>query len=203
VREALGTGRAVSAVLGYCAGAALATCVAEAVAAAGSAGAAGSALPAVVLFDAATVTAATLCDQFTSSVESSAEHLTAAELAGARRLAEELAGTYPDDLPRIAGALAGRYDQMMAAVAGRLSLDQFFRRELTRGFTAYLAYLLLAGQGRLDMSAGTPLFLSSRDHDLPVDGARNVSLDVGRAELLRDAEVMKLVAGLLRGEHPW
>ncbi|MFL6126424.1 hypothetical protein [Actinophytocola sp.] len=198
VGEALGTGRPVRAVLGYCAGAALATRVADAIHAV-----APVAPPAVILFDAAAVTGTTLCDQFASSLESSSAHLAAGELDDARQWSAELLDAHPDDLPRVAAGLADRYDRLMAGVADRLSLDEFFRRELTSGFAAYLAYLLLAGQGGLDLRAGMPLFLSSQDHEPPVAPACGLSFDVGREQLLRDTEVSTFVAGLLRGDHPW
>jgi hypothetical protein len=197
VREVRETGRPVRAVLGYCAGTSLATCVADAVAAAGPDS------PTVVLFDATAVTGAGLFDQFTSALAASAEHLTTGELDGARRWAAHLLEAYPDDLSRVAAELADRYDQLMVVLAQRLSLNDFFRQELTRGFTAYLAYLHTASQGRLDLHTGTPLLVSSKDYVPPVNGARNISFDVGRADLLRDAEVVKLVADVLRGEHPW
>jgi hypothetical protein len=198
VREVLDTGRPVRAVLGYCAGTALATCVADAIAAAGADP------PRVVLFDATRVNGGVgLFDQFTTAVAGSAEHLTAAELDGARRWAAELLDTYPDDPQRIATGLAERYDELMGSIARRLSLNEFFRKELTRGFTGYLAYLLLADQGRLDLVTGTPLFVSSKDNQRPARDAPNVSLDVGRAEMLRDPEVIKLVTDVLRGEHKW
>jgi hypothetical protein len=198
VGEALGTGRLVRAVLGYCAGAALATRVADALSAT-----APVIPPAVVLFDAAAVTGDTLCDQFVSSVEASSTHLAAGELDDARHWSEELLSDYPDDLPRVAAGLADRYDHLMAGVADRLSLDAFFRRELTGGFAGYMAYLLLAAQGGLDLRVGTPLFLSSQDHELPVDPASGMSFDVGREQLLRDTDVLTLVAGVLTGEQPW
>jgi hypothetical protein len=53
------------------------------------------------------------------------------------------------------------------------------------------------------VTGSTPLFLSSRDHELPAEHPRNISLDVDRAGLLRDPEVIKLVADLLNGEHSW
>jgi hypothetical protein len=196
VAEALAIGRPVRAVLGYCVGAALATCVADAIARTDPP-------PMVLLFDAMATTGGSLADQFTSALESSAEHLTADELAGARRLAEELVATYPDDLPRIAAGLTEEYDRLMGAVAGRLSLNEVFRQELTRGFTTYMEYLLLAGEGRFDTRTGTPLFLFSPSHEPPVDGTKNVPLDVRHADLLRDADVHKLVTDLLSGDHPW
>lgn len=198
VREVLGTGRPVLAVLGYCAGAALATRVADAICAA-----APVQPPAVMLFDAVEVTGSTLCDQFVAAVESSSAHLAAGELDEALHWSEELLGAYPDDLPRVAAGLTDRYDQLMAGVADRLSLGEFFRQELTAGFAAYMAYLLLASQGGLDLRAGTPLFLSSQDHELPVDPVRSVSFDVGGEQLLNDTDVLKLVTGMLRGEHTW
>lgn len=200
VRQVQGTGRPVNAVLGFCGGARMATCVADAVSAAGSP------QPKVVLFDAVVMTGATaLSDQFASAIAASAEHLTESELDGAHQYAERLIDKYPNDLPGVAAALAGRYDALMTGVARRLSLSDIFRQELTRGFTSYLTYLLLASQGRLDMRTGTPLFVSSMDHELEhaVEHARTVSLDVDRAELLRDAETTKLVADVLRGEFSW
>ncbi|HET9143121.1 hypothetical protein [Actinophytocola sp.] len=196
VAQARSTGRPVRAVLGYCAGAALATGVADAVAATGPP-------PVVLLFDAVATAGGSLCGEFIAAVESSAGHLTADELDGARLLAEELLESRPDDLPGLAAELRDRYDRLMGAVAQRLSLNEFFRQELTRGFTAYLDYLLLASQGRFELRDATPLFLSSKDHEPPADGVRNISLDAGHTELLRDAEVHKLVAGLLRGEQQW
>ena len=196
VAEVAATGRPVLAVLGFCAGTTLATRVADAIAAAGPP-------PTVVLFDAVSTTGDALAGALTSALESSARHLTADELAGARGLSEQLVATYPDDLPRIAAALADRYDRLMRAVAGRLSLPGFLLDGLTGGFTAYLEYLLLAGEGGFDMRTTTPLFLSSLGHEPPVDGARTITLDISHDDLLREPEVHKLVADLLTGKHPW
>jgi hypothetical protein len=197
VREVLDTGRPVLAVLGFCAGTALATCVADALTEAGSPP------PAVLLFDAATVTATTLHDQFVAAIESSTEQLTDDELDGARRWAATLLEENQDDPARIAAELSGRYSTLMAAVAGRLGLDEFFRQELSAGFTGYLRYLLMASAGRLDMRTGKPLFVLSDGYELDVDSADVIRVEVSREELLRDAEVMKLVADLLRGAPPW
>jgi len=196
VAELTATGRPVRAVLGFCAGTALATRVADAIAATGPA-------PLVVLFDAVPTTGDSLVNEFTSALESSAKHLTADELADARDLSEQLAATYPDDLPRIAAALADRYDQLMRGVAGRLSLHEFTFQELTDGFTAYLNYLLLTSEGGFDMRSTTPLFLCSTGYEPPVEDARTVALDIDHADLLRAPGVHKLVADLLTGEHPW
>jgi hypothetical protein len=196
VAECAATGRPVRAVLGFCAGASLATRVADAIAATMPS-------PLVVLFDAMSPTGDSLASQFTSALESSARHLTADELADASALAEQLAATYPDDLPPIAAALTVRYDLLMRAVAGRLSLPAFLLQELTDGFAAYLDYLVLAGEGGLDMHTTAPLFLSSADEDPPPEGARAITLDIDHHDLLRDPEVHKLVTDLLTGEHPW
>jgi hypothetical protein len=194
--ELLATGRPVRAVLGYCAGTALATRLADAIAATGPP-------PMVVLFDAVSTTGGTLASQFTSVLESSARHLTADELADARGLSEQLVAAYPDDLPRIAAALTNRYDRLMRAVADRLSVHEFLRQELTEAFTAYLDYLLLASEGGFDMRTTTPLFLCSADYEPPVEGARTIALDIGHDDLLRAPHVHDLVADLLTGEHPW
>ncbi|WP_447002076.1 hypothetical protein ACRAKI_20250 [Saccharothrix isguenensis] len=196
VGDAASTGRPVRAVLGYCAGSSLATCVADAVAKSAP-------TPVTLLFDAEATTAGSLAHQFTSTLETSADHLTAEELDGARALADGLVEAHSDDLPRIAAALVDRYDAVMGEVAARLSLNQFFRQQLTSGFTAYVEYMLLAAQGRFDMRSGTPLFVSSEEHEPPVDGARRLALDVGHADLLREPAVHDLVAELLIGERPW
>jgi hypothetical protein len=196
VAELTTTGRPVRAVLGFCAGAALATCLADAIAANGPP-------PTVVLFDAVSTTGDSLAGGFMSALESSARHLTADELADARALSEQLVAEYPDDLPRIAASLTDRYDRLMRAVADRLSLPGFLLRELTGGFTAYLDYLLLAGEGRFDMRTTTPVFLNSAGHEPPVEGARTITLDIAHDDLLREPEVHKLVADLLTGKHQW
>lgn len=181
-------GRPVRAVLGYCAGAALASRVADAVGAAP-----------VVLFDAVATTAGSLADQLTSALESSAAHLTTPELDDARDLTDHLVAAYPDDLPRIAAALTERYDQLMRAVAERLSLPEFFRQELTTGFTTYLGYLLLTAEGGFDTRS---LFVSSKGHEPPITDARTVTFDVDHADLLRDSPVHQFVTDLLTGDQP-
>jgi hypothetical protein len=194
--ELTATGRPVRAVLGYCAGTAMATRLADAIAATGPP-------PMVVLFDAMPATGESLASQFAAALESNARHLTAGELADAHSLSEELVETYPDDLPRIAAALAERYDRLMRAVAGRLSLSEFLRQELTGMFTAYLDYLLLASEGGFDMRSSAPLFLCSAGYEPPVEGARAIALDTDHDDLLRDRGVHELVACLLKGERPW
>jgi hypothetical protein len=194
--ELLATGRPVRAVLGYCAGTAMATRLADAVAATGTP-------PMVVLFDAVPTTGTSLTGQFEVAVESNARHLTADELADAHGLAEQLAETHPEDLPRIAASLADRYEQLMRAVASRLSLSEFLRQELTSTFTAYMDYLMLASEGGFDMCTTTPVFLCSTDFEPPVEGARAIALDTVHDDMLREPLVHKLVADLLTGEHPW
>jgi thioesterase domain-containing protein len=194
--ELTATGRPVRAVLGFCSGCALATRVADAIAATGRA-------PMVVLFDAVPTTGESLAGQLPSALESSARYLTADELADARDLSEQLAATYADDLPRIAATLTDRYDRLMRAVADRLSLHEFTFKELTDGFTAYLDYLVLTSEGGFDMRSTTPLFVCSNGYEPPVENARTIMLDVNHADLLRAPEAHKLVADLLTGEHPW
>jgi hypothetical protein len=194
--ELLATSRPVRAVLGYCAGTAMATRLADAIAANGPP-------PMVVLFDAVSTTGGTLASQFASALESNARHMTADELADAHGLSEQLVETYPDDLPRIAAALTDRYDRLIRAVADRLAVHEFLRQELTGAFTAYMDYLLLASEGGFDLRTTTPLFLSSAGYEPPVEGARTIALDIGHADLLRAPHVHELVADLLTGEHPW
>lgn len=192
--EFAATGRPVHAVLGYCSGAALATRLADALAAQGP-------TPAVVLFDAVPATGWLLVGEFFTAVGSSARHLTAVELADAHVLTQELMAKDPHDLPGIAAALAERYGQLMSAVGGRLSLPAPVYRQITAGFTAYLDYLLLAGEGGFDLRATTPLFVTSIDVEPPVAGARTLALDVGHDDLLREPKVHELVADIIRGER--
>jgi hypothetical protein len=194
--ELLATGRPVRAVLGFCAGTAMATRLADAIAGAG-------ATPMVVLFDAMSTTSDSLAGQFVSALEANARHLTADELADARSLSEQLVEAYPDDLPRIAAALTDRYDRLIRAVADRLSVNEFLRQELTAAFAAYLDYLLLASEGGFDMRTTTPLFLCSADYKPPVEGARTIVLDIDHDDLLRAPQVHELVTDLLTGEQPW
>jgi hypothetical protein len=189
-------GHPVRAVLGFCAGTTLATRVADAIAA-------NDPPPMVVLFDAVPTTGDSLTGQLPSALESSARYLTADELADARDLSEQLAATYPDDLPRIAATLTDRYARLMRAVADRLSLHEFTFKELTDGFTAYLDYLLLTSEGGFDMRSTTPLYVCSNGYQPPVEDARTITLDIDHADLLRAPEAHKLVADLLTGEHPW
>ena len=205
--ELLATGRPVRAVLGYCAGTAMATRLADAIAAAGGPGQSSTATgppPMVVLFDSVATTGGSLAGEFVLAVEASARYLTADELAEARGLSERLVATYPDDLPRIAAALADRYDQLIGAVAGRVPVSEALRRELSGAFAAYLAYLVLAGEGGFDMrAAAAPLFVCSAGWEPPVQGARSVVVDAGHDGLLRAPQVHELVTDLLTGEHPW
>ncbi len=194
--ELLATGRPVRAVLGYCAGTAMATRLADAIAATGPP-------PVVVLLDAVSTTGDSLASQFALALESSARHLTAGELADAHGLSDQLVKTYPDDLPRIAAALTDRYDRLIRTVAGRLSVHDFLRRELTGAFTAYMDYLLLASEGGFDMRTTTPLFLFSAGYEPPVEDARAIALDIDHADLLRAPRVHDLIADLLTGEDPW
>ena len=194
--ELTATGHPVRAVLGFCAGTAIATRLADAIAATGPP-------PMVVLFDAVPTTGDSLAGEFITALESSAKYLTADELADARGLSEELAETYPDDLPRIAAAVTGRYGQLMRTVADRLSVHESLRRELIGGFTAYADYLLLASEGGFDLATTEPLFVCSAGYEPPVEDARTIALDVDHADLLRDPGVHKLVADLLTGEYPW
>jgi hypothetical protein len=194
--ELAAAGRPVRAVLGFCAGGAMATRLADAIAVAGPP-------PMVLLFDAGYITGESLTGQFTSAVEYNARHLTADELADAKSLSEQLAATHPDDLPRIATALTDRYDRLMRVIAARLCVRDSLRQELTGAFTAYMDYLLLASEGGFGMRATTPLFLTSLDHEPPVEDARTIAFDIAHDELLRAPEVHKLVADLLTGEHPW
>jgi hypothetical protein len=196
VAELAATGRPVRAVLGFCSGTALATRVADAIAATGPA-------PRVVLFDAVPTTGESLAGQLPAALETSARYLTADELADARELSEQLAATYPDDLPRIAAAVTEAYDRLMRAVADRLSLREHAFSELTEGFAAYLDYLLLTSEGGFDLRSATPLFVCSADYEPPVADARTITLDIDHADLLRAPQARKLVADLLTGEHSW
>jgi hypothetical protein len=179
--------RPVRGVLGFCAGAGLATVIADALIEAGT-----SPMP-VLLFDAITVTGTTLCDQFLSAVESSAEHLTADELADAHRLVEDLlARDEQDGLPLMAVQLVDRYSQLVTRLAARLRIGAFLD-ELVSDFAEYMSYLLIASGGTLELRGGTPVFLSSKDHEPDFEPVSHKVFQTSRGDLLRDAEVVEVV----------
>jgi hypothetical protein len=191
------TGRPLRGVFGFCAGAALATAIADALVEAGTE------RPPVLLFDAVTVTGTTLCDQFMAAVESSTEHLTADEVDDARQLSEDLLARHGQDrLPSTAAQLVDRYRQLMTRLAARLRFGLFLRDELVGDFAAYMSYLLIASGGTLDLRDGTPVFLSSKDHEPDFEPVLHLPFQTSRNDLLRDADVAKAVADLLDREEP-
>ena len=183
-------GRPVRGVLGYCAGAALATAIADALVEAGASP------PPVLLFDAATVTGTSLCDEFMAAVESSAAHLTTDEVDDAHRLADDLLARHRDHLSSTAVQLVDRYRELMIRLAARLRIGPFLD-ELVDDFAEYMAYLLIASGGTLDLRGGTPVFFSSKDHELDFEPVSHVSFPTSRSDLLGDIEVVKVVTDLL------
>jgi hypothetical protein len=188
VAEVRDSGRPLRGVLGYCAGAGLATVLADGLVEAGTRH------PPVLLFDAVTVTGTTLCDQFLAAVESSAEHLTADELDDARRLAEDLLAQ--DSLSSTVDRLVDRYRQLLTGLAARLRIGSFLD-ELVDDFAAYMSYLLIASGGTLDLRSGIPVFLSSKDHEPDFEPMSHLQFQASRSDLLRDTEVAKAVTDLL------
>jgi thioesterase domain-containing protein len=190
-------GRPVRAILGYCAGAALAAPLAAALTAAGPP-------PLLILLDAMCTTSQTLTSQYTLAVESSTRHLTPAELTSALALPAQLTADHPQDLPRIAAALAARYTQLISAVAARLNLHHQLRRELTTTFTAYMNYLLLTSQGRYTATAApAACYLTSAGYQPPTPDTPAITLDTTHDNLLRDPRTHTLITSLLKGDQPW
>lgn len=194
--EVRGTGRTPRGVLGFCAGAPVATAIAEALVDAGAQP------PRVLLFDAVTVTGSTLCDQFIAAVESSAQHLTVDEVDDARTLSEELLTRFgPDRLVSTAAQLVDRYRLLMTHMAAKLRIGPFLD-ELIGDFTAYMSYLVIASDGTLDLREGIPVFLSSKDHELDFEPVLHLPFHTNGDDLLRDADVAKAVADLLDPMEP-
>jgi hypothetical protein len=190
------TARPVRGVLGFCAGAALATALADALVEAGTERAP------VLLFDAITVTGTTLCDEFMAAVEPSTRHLTADEVDEARRLSEDLLARHGREcLPTTAAQLVDRYRQLMTRLATRLRFGPFLLDELVGDFAAYMSYLLIASGGTLDLRDGTPVFLSSKDHEPDFEPVLHLPFQTSRHDLLRDADVAKAVADVLDREE--
>jgi hypothetical protein len=194
--EVLGAGRRLRGVLGFCAGAPVATAIADALVDAGTEP------PPVLLFDAVTVSGTTLCDQFLAAMESSAQHLTVDEVDDARKLPADLLTRYgQDDLPSIAAQLVDRYRRLMTQLAPKLRIGTFLD-ELVGGFTAYMSYLVVASGGTLDLRDGTPVFLSSKDHELDFEPVSHLPFQTTGGDLLRDDDVAKAVADLLDRKEP-
>ena len=182
-------GRQVTAVLGYCAGAAVASWLA---------GEIGGDTPAVVLLDPATTTAGTLLASYHTSTASLVEALgrpaepdeEAAELAAA---AEPTAAGLLD----LAARLAARYERTAEEAGRELDLSDELVGDLVARFTRYLGYLVITRQAE-DRRQATPPSLSLVSAVHPADAfpapGELRRFEVPRSALLAEPEVAQAVA---------
>ncbi|MFD1045397.1 hypothetical protein ACFQ1S_07250 [Kibdelosporangium lantanae] len=118
-------------------------------------------------------------------------------MADAHRLVEDLLElSEKDGLSSMATRLVDRYRLLVTRLAARLGIGAFLD-ELVGDFAEYMSYLLIASGGTLEPRVGTPVFLSSEDHELDFEPLSHKVFQVSRADLLRDAEVVGVVTELL------
>lgn len=180
--------RPVRAVLGYCAGCAMAAALADAVEQDGR--------PPVVLFDPALPSVASVHADFTATLASMIS-LSAAERAAAAERLSRLHGCARDDLAVFVAGIVDTYLELCGQISDRLDIDDDVAQEMTRPFRAYMAYLLVSW--RLGATwAADDIAVTSRSHD-SVRIRRQVAVDVDRHALLRAPQAVAVVRSLLAG----
>lgn len=185
------TGREVRAVLGYCAGAVFAAVLASQIARWQPR------MPAVVLLDPDTPTAATLVAQFENTIAALAAVAPGAALDRARETASRLRDE--QDLPGLGVELTSLYREVSEPAFAGLGLKSGYREELVTSFGALMSYLAAAADLQPGPGWATATAVVSRTQpQQPAGVARLVSADADHAGLLRSPAVARLVSELLR-----
>jgi hypothetical protein len=188
--RAAGIDAPVCAVLGFCAGASLATALS------GRIGEVRGTAPPVILYDPAAVTARTLLDRFDASLG----HLAALADEAALRAAQ--AGLPDDgDLDALATLLAHRYAAVAEPACAGQGVPPSVTGQLCLRVATNLRYLALCGTATAD-AARCALLVVSREHEVPpgLTGAREVRLDAARDELLAHSDAARATAAVLTGD---
>ncbi|GAA1024932.1 MULTISPECIES: hypothetical protein [Amycolatopsis] len=189
--------RPVRAVLGYCAGAALARALADA------ATKYGLGEPILLLFDPLRVNGTTLSREFAEALDTVRPQLTPGEIEGARNSAarweERCADAGGRALAPMAEALDEVYQGLVTAACGRLRVAPALERQLCDRFASYFAYLVASS--RCEETAAGPVaevVWSNTREAVPHAGDRAVRFDVPEPQLLADAAVAEFVSQTLR-----
>ncbi|WP_320064499.1 hypothetical protein [Micromonospora sp. RTGN7] len=194
----LATGARVSAVIGYCSGAAVAARLAQDLTAHRH-------RVGLVLVDPAVATHELLLDAYRNSIESLGAVLDQPPDTG-----DEVSGPGPGrtGMVDLARRLGDSYARVAGQVGRELELDDELVEDLVVRFQRYLSYLVVAAVAELPasltgQSAALPvLTVLSAVHPedaVPIVGDRRVRFDISRADLLADAGVGRLVAEFITG----
>jgi|GEM_PF-1908490 hypothetical protein len=190
-----GSGRRVSAVLGYCASSAFAGAIADGVARFQADG------PKPVLFDPTPSTAWTILHfGFFKVIESLAASLTEEEVVQVQKDGWECAARNAEDLEAFRGEIVAVYRRVGELAFERIGLSPELGEQMVAWFRAYVAYLIAAAEltGTFDVSGAT-VVCSSALKDIPEGVLEEYRFDVDHSELLDSEEVAREVAGLLAG----
>lgn len=186
------SGRRVTAVLGYCAGAVFAAALAERIGA-------WQDTPALVLFDPELPNTAGLYKDFHAAGDSLASLLMPEELTEFHEAGRQIERRYADDLAAVGPELALIFTRAVGTAAERLELDDDIRDDLAGVFGSLVGYLAAA-------SAIDPLPLWARGTAItsgppsyPV--GREIRFDVDHDDLLRINGVARALSELLSGDR--
>ncbi|KJY41860.1 hypothetical protein VR41_10565 [Streptomyces sp. NRRL B-1568] len=206
------TGRPVGAVLGFCAGAVYAAALADRLTQWQESA------PRLILFDPELANALGLYWQFHKSVQLfegilGPEPVARADAAGHRALQAAEADGTPDGLRALGTELVRLFREVSGPAFDELELDAESRAEFTESFTAFVAYVVAAGdfpsaepwKKAVAFSSASPLSglnkLRSTDPNSAAEAvARELRFDCDHMDLLRDERAAQALAGLLSSQ---
>jgi hypothetical protein len=183
------SGREISAVLGFCAGAVFAAALVEQIAQ-------WQETPVPVLLDPEPPTGATLLKQFDSAMRGLAAAATEAELSWVKETLGRLGGS--EDPSSLAGELTSLYQHASEPVFARIGLKPALQADVVTSFRSLMSYLVAAGDVRPGEGwASATAIVSAVPVCEPTGVARQVRTRVGHADLLRSPLIAELVSELL------
>jgi hypothetical protein len=202
LREVRADGRAVRAVMGYCAGAVIASALVTEIAAWQDSA------PRIVLFDPETVTVPVAHIQFGRVIGNMTSVLSGDEITLLQESAQALAGQDGVDVPAFASGLFGEFRPVGLAALGRAGVTGEFADELIGLIGSFMSYLSAASSidPRPGWRQATAISSETDGSGLSMlhagDGesslvAAELSFAVEHQNLLRDDRVAKAVAELL------
>ncbi|MFF3868883.1 hypothetical protein [Micromonospora sp. NPDC001898] len=192
----LATGARISAVIGYCSGATVATRLAHDLTTHGHP-------VSLVLVDPAVATHELLLEAYHSAIESLVAVLDQPPTSG-----DEASGPGPGGaaLVGLARRLCDSYVRTAGQVGRELDLDDDLVDDLAVRFQRYLSYLVVAALAELPtpvtalrLPVLTVMSATHPDDAFPAVGDRRVRFDVPRADLLADAGAGRLLAEFITG----
>jgi hypothetical protein len=186
-------GLEIVAVLGYCAGAMLAVSVAHAFARRTGR------TPAVILFDAESVSKDLLRAKFDASLAGLSGHLDVKEFEAARAKADNAVVLDSADIHAFSALLSDEYALLVDAASQRVGLADGAAADMTHRFSMYMRYLAAAGDVRNDWSNLCLHRIRSDGYfpQRPVDRTEELRINVGRAGLLADVRTARIVTQIV------